>query len=527
MAFLWLTKARRPAVPRPLKLAIYAYLGVSITSTAHAVLFGIIEPLRALLFLGKEAEFYLLFILTLHFASEPGALFKVAKGLLAGAAINTTYLVYQVATGQYAGRLHGDYGLVLVGVSTAFIVSGYSSFLILFALSLGDMPRAIHRVGAVFLLGGGALGIVGGMSRTSALALAVSIMCWVVLTFRRQRGVRMLLRLVGVIAIVVGASAGAYLVVLQHAGDGLAIRRMTSIWSRKDVESAYRQDRVENIYLRYFSVILNHPVLGAGKSITGTGDLPIEAHNHYIRVLAETGVFGLLFYLMGAGLIVRYSYLAFCRSPQGWPRTFAQCGLLFGVFMSVAALGQDCFAAVLTTELYWMLAAIEVRLFQWTSARPMHWVRCLWHAELPLPVNSGQTLPPQAGRGSSLPNQPSVLVPVPVIEGWHAAISVKTRHRDATSDTTSARLSVCQIFYSNRPVTQRRRHALLREDVDVTVIVPCRNELAFIGQCIESITSQTVKGTMEIIIVDGMSTRRYSIESTPSLGSIPAYPNDR
>ena len=182
-----------------------------------------------------------------------------------------------------------------------------------------------------------------------------------------------MLRLVSVIAILAVASTCAYLVLLQRTGDRLAVRRMTSVWSREDVESAYSQDRVEKVYVQYLSVIWKNPVFGSGKSITGTGELPIEGHNQYIRVLAETGLIGLVLYLAIVGLIMRYSYVALCAAPQGWPRTFAQAGFLFGIFMNVAALGQDTFATILTAELYWLLAAIEVRLYLQAKLKSTHW----------------------------------------------------------------------------------------------------------------------------------------------------------
>jgi len=42
--------------------------------------------------------------------------------------------------------------------------------------------------------------------------------------------------------------------------------------------------------------------------------------------------------------------------------------------------------------------------------------------------------------------------------------------------------------------------------VEVSIIIPCRNEERFIGKCIESLINQDYpKDKLEIIIVDGMS----------------------
>ncbi len=40
----------------------------------------------------------------------------------------------------------------------------------------------------------------------------------------------------------------------------------------------------------------------------------------------------------------------------------------------------------------------------------------------------------------------------------------------------------------------------------VSVIIPCRNEERFIGQCLDSVTAQDYsKDRMEVLVVDGMS----------------------
>lgn len=231
-----------------------------------------------------------------------GAALSVAYGLAGGVAGSEA-----ADTASYAGRLGGatgDPNFLAAGVVPAIVLAA------VLASVAGELPerfRALARGGIVLALAVLTVGLVATQSRGGLVALFVALVLSLVAFPGHRRWVMsVILILVAVIAVAFAASPGAF-------------DRVTSLGN-----GSGRADQW-TVALR---IVRAHPLGGVGDAnyvvvardytrqpgaLTEAQylvDQPEVAHNTYLQFLSETGIVGLVLFVLVAGLCLRAGFLA-------------------------------------------------------------------------------------------------------------------------------------------------------------------------------------------------------------------------
>jgi O-antigen ligase len=349
---------------------ICIYFIVCAASTFLGVLLGRLDSLRAGLFFAKEIELFAFFPVTLSYIRNSACVKAVLIGLLAGGLANGLFALLQILTGNYLGLEQGYYGVATFGEATAFTVSAYFVIVVLLGLASLDLPSRLIKIAAASCILLGVIGAIAGMSRVSVLGAALVIPVWVIYRLGHSR--KFLTKITGlaIVAAVLAVAFWSYGALSGNQWELLAIGRVGGVF-QGEAYSEYQRGRVNNIYVDYYEPIVRNPLIGMGKSITGTR-LPAEAHNYYLRLMAETGIIGLLLFVSVLVYVFRVALRVHKRSRDRWQRATGDFCILTTVFLMITALAQDTFIVARIAELFWIIAAITIRTDQWLKSQPAH-----------------------------------------------------------------------------------------------------------------------------------------------------------
>jgi len=353
-------RPRPLCLPRWFLVLLVSYLFACVCSTIVGILRDSVEPVRASLFLGKEIEILVLPLLAARFAGAPPQINGALLGASAGAVVNIGYILYQYATGRYAGLERGYYGVALVGEGTAYTVSAYSVLLILAGLVIASRQKRGHTAFAVLLCVGGTMGALGGRLLINNIGLMLAIAALLLLICLAERSLRPVIVGMAAGTVVLPVAMITFQLLVGYQGAHLAVNRVPDFFTKQNAFDAYQKERIDDVYAEFYSAIDSSPIIGLGMSITGTA-LPHETHKYYLRLIAETGFIGLvLFTSLIVGCLVA-SFRIARSNPCPRTRNLALLAYLFSVFMLTTAWAQDCFVAIRLAELYWILAGLTLR----------------------------------------------------------------------------------------------------------------------------------------------------------------------
>jgi O-antigen ligase len=357
----------------PLGGPILAYLALDLICTCIGVIAGWLDPTRALFFYLKEVEFTLFFFLTLNLVRTMEDVKTVLAAFFVGGFLNVLYVLYQVSTGTIGGMetpwdLYRYYGISMIGEGGPGVTGNYFSMIAFLSTGayLFASERAV-RLGALALAAGATGGVVGSMSRTSLVGfvLTLPIILFLLISNRSSTNSRRRLSLL----LCVFAGLGLLLYgKAQEIRDRLPYAvRITEI----SLEG-YQTERVEDVYRDYFKVIQKNPVFGLGKSITGQQKIPGirlemfygEAHNQYLRVMAEAGIIGLALFLYIFLTAARRSYRLFRWGDRRFRIVSFGC-LVTIIYLLISAMGQDVFIMARAIELFWILLGLCMVAYRW------------------------------------------------------------------------------------------------------------------------------------------------------------------
>jgi len=343
-------------------------------STFVGAFAGWIEPIRAIFYITKEIEYYLFFVLTLHNVRVIGDLWGLVTGFLIGAVINGTFILYQFGTGQYFGRDTNDYGVILFGEYASFNVSAYGGFVMLIGIGLLEVPGLKSKLLSGVLSVLGAACLLGGLSRTALISMSMVGLMWMILCMRTFSTKRLAYAF-GAVTLIIAALMGTYGQMSASGGQLMVSRVAPAAFTSDNIRSNYTKARVDAVYADYLKAIASNPFSGLGKSITGT-NLPIEAHNYCLRLLAEVGVVGLVLFVALMVKVLTISYRATIRAHDPRLRAVALCSFLYAVFLCITSLAQDTFIAPRVTEIFWISFAVLLRVDHWnhtsiSQSRPL------------------------------------------------------------------------------------------------------------------------------------------------------------
>lgn len=365
--FLSLAVAPEKMDITPLGKPILLYLFAASISTSFGLLFGWIEPVRALFYFLKEAEYFCFFIVTVNFIKDYKGVKLAMAAFLTGALVNGAYGLYQIVagklgTGDDMSDLYRHYGIATVGESAPAIVGNYFAMVMflsaIFVIFLSDKKARLASFACMMLAYSG---LMASFNRASVwgTALAVPVFVYFVLTFNRGYVKKYMAGFV--VAAIVSVSPFIYGMMKENP----YAERIINVGSSAQT---YRTERVNEVFMDYFEIISINPVLGLGKSVTGDlsirADLYGNAHNDYIRVASEMGIVGLGIFLALVWMVFRYAYRTYTGTDKPLGKIVGLCCIMWTVLLVIMAFAHDAFIAAKLAEMYWVLVGLTMAAYR-------------------------------------------------------------------------------------------------------------------------------------------------------------------
>lgn len=334
---------------------ILVYIFLATISTFFGVLADWIEPIRAIFYYLKEIQYFLMFFVVINFIKSYADLTTAVWALLIGGLANDIYALFQFVSGDFVGAARGYYGISSIGEPSSFSTGGYFSIISLLALMYFYFAceKSIKIVSIIVFLFSG-LALLASGSRANIYGTGIAVLLFLIITQRRRFSRRMSITLVILV----------FLLIIFNV-----------FWGAFDLPTAARivdlngikhslQVRVELAYMPFWEALKTNIIFGLGKSISGTNGFPTEAHNHYIRILVEMGVLGLISFLYLLLKIIKMSLKVYKTSLFSLGKATGYACLFTTVSLMIAASVQDAFTPVKVNELYWILVGLTASVYR-------------------------------------------------------------------------------------------------------------------------------------------------------------------
>ena len=347
----------------PLFMQLGFYIGVAVFATSFSLITSDLGTIRSFFYLLKELEYFIIFFIVANTLNTESDLKVVINLMLLVGFCNAAWVVFQLATGQAyqlfyvsggtlpmdayqtAGQLVG-YGPRLIGEVNPLATGGLFMVVFLLALSLmlyskAKKPMLIYGIlSALFLLG-----ILGCGSRVSLMGAIVGSVILLKITGRAPKILPTLLILVGLSLLV----------------SPLIPAIGTSRFSVAGITKSFFF-RWQEIWGPILENLTAQVIFGYGKgslgTIRGLGDG--EAHNHFLRVVLETGIFGLMGFIWLLHRIVSISWNLSKKGKLFVSKPLSCSTIAVTTALILGATVQDVFVPVILNEFWWILTGLMV-----------------------------------------------------------------------------------------------------------------------------------------------------------------------
>lgn len=325
----------------PLNAPIFIFAASLIIATLLGVFFGNVRPMRGFFFTLKYVEYFVVFFMTVNHVRDERQVFRLLTTALLTCAIASVVGLLQIPSGErVAAPFEGKFG-------EPNTFGGYLVFMLAiilgFALTAKGLPV---QLGWYAFAGLVTVPLLFTLSRTSWLAAIPMFLTLILLSPRR------LLLLVGLGCLfILGSTVFPKQVVDRynytfHTQEDRGDFRIGN--ARFDTSTSAR---VES--WRYgFHGWIKRPFLGYG--VTGFAFMDAQ----YVRVLVESGLFGLAAFLWLLWRILRTAWDAVQRT-SGTPFDGLTLGYLAGFIAVIThCIGANTFIIVRVMEPFWFLTGI-------------------------------------------------------------------------------------------------------------------------------------------------------------------------
>lgn len=365
--WFWLLCLRPRIYLPPLSMPIFIYSLIITMTTSWALLCQYTVWDRALVYALKEFQYFIIFIFVANSIRNREDLKKVSLLMIYAGLISVAWAIYQLLSGD--GRilfnvqalegyyrhdaLMSHYGIGLIGEISPLTVVIFYSFMSFLAYSfyLFHSRRPITKL---FFLMAGLLFTVCSIFTGEKLSLVFFAICFAVfscLDFRKMKGyiVSIVIMIIIVMVIknyIIGEAYYAQIVRVFNWQSYVG-----AIWHRID---AWRP---------FIEIGIQHFFTGVGKG--GFHLIFEEAHNQYVKVFFESGIFGLLsfVFLLGAAGSMCIKVFRQTSCEINIDKMISSATLCCLVGLCVAAIVQDAFKPVLPNELFWIFMGMTAAVY--------------------------------------------------------------------------------------------------------------------------------------------------------------------
>lgn len=351
----------------PLARNVTLYCAIVVASTSLAIATRDLSLIRAMPYVFKLFEYFLIFLLVTNWVRSIGDLRAVVTAIIAVGIANMVWVAVQTVTGTYqvlfyvsAGYLpsymfHSPYylhyyGPALIGELAPYATGGFFTMVFLLALGFALFPvTGRWKWFFVCLCFSFAVCTFLSGSRTSAAAAIIGAAVLLLIARRAKSAAAVVL--LGLIV------AGALERMSQARFYDLSINDRWNAWH---LEYGVR-DRRDEYWKPMLELAYEHFWTGMGTGSLGfVPGTKTEAHDQYLRVFLESGIFGLaaflwlLFEIMRrTGRTYRVSRLVICRAVSG-------AALATTIGLIPGSLVQDAYVTVVPNELLWVMIGLTM-----------------------------------------------------------------------------------------------------------------------------------------------------------------------
>lgn len=368
--------------PRLFMSPLFAPIGVYVTivafSTGIAIMTLGLNPMRAVPFFAKEVEYFIVFLLVANLARTREDIKITTFAVIAGGAINAAWVAVQILTTvkmqlfpiiglrptqdpMLAQRLYESYGPVLVGESSPLATGGFFLliFLMVFSYAL-TFQTPLARFGSLTISGVLFGCIVFSESRVAMVGGVVGLAVLAGINRTQRKTAVVAGSLIVITALVLNQAyfryeraTGVRVVWLAEGAESATMNRLSSTKISHGVD-----DRLG----LWEEVLSESPNLLTGSGKGSLGSLPgpdiMEAHNHYLRVLVESGPFGVIAFLWVLAGICRLCVRAHERGALAVTKGISGAALAATLGLAAGAVVQDVFTPVILNEMLWVLIGL-------------------------------------------------------------------------------------------------------------------------------------------------------------------------
>ena len=350
IGFVWIAKMAilkggAPFQRTPLNGPIMFYIAAAGLATLIGVLSGRVKPMSGFFFWLKYYEYVFLYFMVVSAVTTKEEARNLVIASLVTCFLVSLFAIAQIPSGERASApFEGEMG-------EPNTLGGYLVFMLAIVVGLLLTSGAMtNRLPLLLLLAAGTTGLMATQSRASFLAAGVLILS-VIGFLAPRKPILMTMVLLGILTMPLWA---------PHAVKERILYTFTQAEEEGQIRlGALRIDTSTSDRLRSwqqsFELWKKFPLWGTGV----TGGPFLDAM--YPRVLAETGLLGLVAFIVLFGSIFRMSITSYRQATDQFSRGIALGFLLGFLALLVHAIGSNTFLTVRIMEPFWLFAALVVR----------------------------------------------------------------------------------------------------------------------------------------------------------------------
>lgn len=354
IGFVWLVKAaihkeEAPVKHTPLNAPMMFYVAVCLLTTLIGVVAGRVKPMTGFFFNLKYFEYFFVYFMVVNAVNTEKQIRGLIKASLITCFLVSLFAISQMLSGERASApFEGTEG-------EPNTLGGYLVFLISIVIGLMITRGAIttRRWPFIVLLVVAILSVFATLSRSSMLALSVVVLLVVGFTSYRKP-----LLFTLVLAIVATSPLWAPKSVKERVM--FTFEQQSQVGQVKvgglkvDTSTSERLHSWENS-AKFFQ---KSPVWGAG--VTGS---PYFMDAMYPRMIVETGLLGIVAFILLVYSLFRMAFICYNRSPDPAVQGLA-LGFILGLLgLLIHGIGSNTFIIVRIMEPFWLYAAFLAKAY--------------------------------------------------------------------------------------------------------------------------------------------------------------------
>ncbi|MBN2438695.1 MAG: O-antigen ligase family protein [Deltaproteobacteria bacterium] len=343
-------KERGLFLKTPLNRYIAYYFIACLVSTLIGYMMGRVKGIAGIFFVLKYFEYYIVYFMAVNYLKEKKQMERLVFMMLIVCMVVCAIAIYQIPSGvrvsaPFEGKegepnTLGGYLLLMLSVVMGLLFNNY-----------GTKKQKIFLGTLVFFI---LITLAATLSRSSWLALGPMLLALIWFSQRKAVVIIPLIFLVIISAFLLPTAVKerALYTFTQKAEEGQV--KVGGV--RIDTSTSARLNSWKNVLTRDF---IQQPLIGYG--VTGYSFIDAQ----YPRVLAETGILGMFFFIVLLVAIYRNAVQTWRRYADDPFFLGVSTGFLAGFFaMLTHAIGANTFIIVRIMEPFWFLTAIIIMIPQ-------------------------------------------------------------------------------------------------------------------------------------------------------------------